>query len=94
MTTKIQVLGTGCAKCKNMTTIVESVVKENNLNATIEKVEDIMDIINFNVMTTPALVIDGIVTIKGRVPSKNEVLNLLNSTAHKPESNSIGNCCS
>jgi small redox-active disulfide protein 2 len=92
MTTKIQVLGTGCSKCKTMTSIVESVVKENNLNATIEKVEDIMDIITFNVMTTPALVIDGIVTIKGRVPSKKEVLDLLNSNAHKPESNSSGNC--
>ncbi len=94
MTTKIQVLGTGCAKCKTMTTIVESVVKENNLNATIEKVEDIMEIMTFNVMTTPALVINGVVSIKGRVPSKNEVLDLLNSTVHKPESNSSGNCCS
>jgi small redox-active disulfide protein 2 len=94
MTTKIQVLGTGCGKCKTMVAIVEDVVKEYNLNATIEKVEDIMEIMTFNVMTTPALVINGDVTIKGRVPSKKEILELLQSTSQKSESNTSGNCCS
>jgi len=61
-----------------MTGIVQEVVKENHIDASIEKVEDIVQIMEFNVMTTPALVIDGIVTIKGRVPSKEEVLALLN----------------
>lgn len=78
MTKIIKILGTGCPKCKTMTGIVQDVVKENNIDATIEKVEDIMEIMKFNVMTTPALVIDDVITIKGRVPSKDEVLALLN----------------
>jgi len=78
MTKIIKILGTGCPKCKTMTSIVQDVVLENNIDATIEKVEDIMEIMKFNVMTTPALVIDDIITIKGRVPSKDEVLALLN----------------
>lgn len=76
--TIIKILGTGCPKCKSMTSVVQDVVSENNIDAIIEKVEDIMEIMKFNVMTTPALVIDDVITIKGRVPSKDEVLALLN----------------
>lgn len=79
MTKVIKVLGTGCAKCKSMTSVVQEVVTENKVDATIEKIEDIMEIMKFNVMTTPALVIDNVVTIKGRVPSKEEVLALLHT---------------
>lgn len=79
MTKVIKVLGTGCAKCKSMTSIVQEVVTENKVDATIEKIEDIMEIMKFNVMTTPALVINNVVTIKGRVPSKEEVLALLHT---------------
>ena len=78
MTKVIKILGTGCSKCQSMTGVVKDVVSTNNIDATIEKVEDIMVIMKFNVMTTPALVIDGVITIKGRVPSKGEVLALLN----------------
>ena len=78
MTKVIKILGTGCPKCQSMTGVVKEVVLENNIDATVEKVEDIMDIMKFNVMTTPALVIDGVVTLKGRVPSKEELLTLLN----------------
>jgi small redox-active disulfide protein 2 len=78
MSRVIKILGTGCPKCKTMTGIVQEVVKENKIDATIEKVEDIIQIMELNIMTTPALVIDDIVTIKGRVPSKEEVLALLN----------------
>jgi small redox-active disulfide protein 2 len=77
MSKVIKVLGTGCPKCQSMANVVKEVVSENNIDATIEKVEDIMKIMEFNVMTTPALVIDGVITIKGRVPSKEEVLALL-----------------
>ena len=77
MTKTIKILGTGCPKCKTMTGVVKDVVTENDINVTIEKVEDIMEIMKFNIMTTPALVIDDVVTIKGRVPSKDEVLALL-----------------
>ena len=68
MTKVIKILGTGCSKCQSMTAIVNEVVTENSIDATIEKVEDIQEIMNFNVMTTPALVIDNVITIKGRVP--------------------------
>lgn len=77
MTKTIKILGTGCPKCQSMTSVVQDVVSENNINATIEKVEDIIEIMKFNIMSTPALVIDDVITIKGRVPSKNEVLALL-----------------
>lgn len=77
MTRAIKILGTGCVKCQSMTGVVKDVISENSIDATIEKVEDIEEIMKFNVMTTPALVIDGVITIKGRVPSKNEVLYLL-----------------
>ena len=53
-------------------------ILENNIDATIEKVEDIMEIMEYNVITTPALVIDDVITIKGRVPTKKEILELLN----------------
>ncbi|MCI2227700.1 thioredoxin family protein [Polaribacter sp. MSW13] len=78
MSKVIKILGTGCPKCQSMTAVIKDVVSENKIDATIEKVEDIMEIMKFNVMTTPALVIDNVITIKGRVPSKDEVLALLN----------------
>ncbi|MCL4115146.1 UNVERIFIED_CONTAM: hypothetical protein GTU68_033167 [Idotea baltica] len=61
-----------------MTGVVRDVIAENNIDASIEKIEDIMEIMKYNVMATPALVIDDVITIKGRVPSKDEVLALLN----------------
>ncbi|MGJ8759322.1 MAG: thioredoxin family protein [Polaribacter sp.] len=73
----IKILGTGCPKCKSMTAVVSDVIAENNINATVEKVEDIMEIMKYNVMTTPALVINDVISIKGRIPSKEEVLALL-----------------
>ena len=78
MTKVIKILGTGCPKCQSMTGVVKDVVSENDIDATIEKVEDIMEIMKFNIMITPALVIDDLITIKGRVPSKDEVYALLN----------------
>jgi len=77
MTKIIKVLGTGCPKCKTMTGVVTDVITENNIDASVEKVEDIVEIMKYNIMITPALVIDNKVTIKGRVPSKAEVLELL-----------------
>jgi len=73
----IQVLGTGCPKCKSLEKATREVVTQNNIDATIIKVEDIVEIMKFGVMTTPALVVDGIVEIKGRVPSKDEVKQVL-----------------
>lgn len=73
----IKVLGSGCAKCKTVEKVVNEVVAENNLDATVTKVEDIVEIMQFGVMSTPALVVDGQVVLSGKVPSKDEVKSLL-----------------
>jgi len=73
----VKILGTGCSKCKQTMAIVTDVVNENNIDARIEKVEDIMDIMKYNVMSTPSVVIDERVIIKGRVPSKSELIEIL-----------------
>ena len=73
----IKILGTGCPKCKTTTALVQEVVDEHNIDAEIIKIEDIMEIMKYNVLSTPALVIDGEITIKGRVPSKKEIMDLL-----------------
>lgn len=74
---EIKILGTGCAKCKKTQSIVEKVVAETGTEVIITKVEDIMDIMQYNVMATPAVVVDGTVKIKGRVPSEKEVRQAL-----------------
>lgn len=73
----IKVLGTGCAKCKTVEKVVNEVVAENNIDATVSKVEDIVEIMQFGVMSTPALVVDGQVVLSGKVPSKDEVKSFL-----------------
>ncbi|MDC6389301.1 thioredoxin family protein [Maribacter sp. PR1] len=77
MTKIIKILGTGCQKCKSMTGVVKDVIRENNIDATIEKVEDIIEIMKYNVMSTPALVVNEEIVLKGRVPTKAEVLDFL-----------------
>ncbi|TRX70970.1 thioredoxin family protein [Carboxylicivirga sp. M1479] len=74
---EIKVLGTGCAKCKSLEEITRKAVEEKGIDASVDKVEDIMEIMNYGVMTTPALVIDGKVVVKGKVPSINEIKELL-----------------
>jgi len=77
MTKVIKILGTGCPKCKQTTAVVEKVVFEKKLDAVVIKVEDIMDIMQYNVMSTPAVVLDEKVIIKGRVPMAAELISLL-----------------
>ena len=74
---EIKILGTGCSKCKNLEEITRRVVRENGIDAEITKVEDIVEIIKFNIMTTPALVVNGKVVSKGRIPSLDELKILL-----------------
>jgi small redox-active disulfide protein 2 len=74
---EIKILGTGCSKCKTLEEITRKVVKYNGIDATITKIEDIVEIMKFNIMTTPALVVDGRVVVKGRVPSTEELKQLL-----------------
>jgi len=73
----IQVLGTGCPKCKTLEKITREVVAEASIDANISKVEDIVEIMAFNILTTPALVVDGKVVLKGRIPSKSELKEIL-----------------
>lgn len=73
----IKILGTGCPKCKQTTALVEEVVKTSGVEASIEKVEDIMEIMKYDVLSTPALVVDEEIKIQGRVPSKVEVTAIL-----------------
>ena len=74
---EIKILGTGCPKCKTLEKMTREVVEQNNINATITKVEDIMDIMKYNILSTPALVVNEKVEIKGRVPSADEIKQVL-----------------
>lgn len=73
----IIVLGTGCAKCKTTYETVKKVIEENNLDINLTKQEDIMEIMKYNVMILPGIVVDGEVKIKGHVPSESEIRQLL-----------------
>lgn len=74
---EIKVLGTGCAKCKSLEKLTNEVVAETGVAATIEKVEDIFKIMQFGVMSTPALVIDKKVVLSGRLPSAAELKEII-----------------
>lgn len=74
---EIKILGTGCPKCKALEKLTREVVDQNDIAATITKVEDIMEIMKFGVMSTPALVVDGKVKINGRIPSSDEIKQIL-----------------
>ena len=69
----IKILGSGCPKCKTLEKLTREVVEQNGYNATITKVEDIMDIMKYNIMSTPALVVNEKVEIKGRIPTADEI---------------------
>ena len=74
---EIKILGPGCPKCKTLEKLTREVVEENGIVATVTKVEDIVAIMNYGVLTTPALVIDEKVVLKGRVPSPDELKSIL-----------------
>lgn len=69
----IKILGPGCPKCKTLEKLTREVVEQSGIEATVTKVDDIVAIMNYGVMTTPALVVDGKVVVKGRVPSAEEI---------------------
>lgn len=74
---KIEILGTGCPKCKQLTANVEAAVKELNVQAEIGKVTDIDKITDYGVMMTPALAIDGTVVSSGKLLNKDEIKKIL-----------------
>ncbi len=74
---KIEILGTGCAKCKALEEATKQAVAKSGKFAQIEKVEDIMKIMEYGVMSTPGLVIDGKVVSTGKLLSVDEIINLM-----------------
>ena len=72
---KIEILGTGCPKCKKLMELTEKAVKDTGVSAEISKVDKVNDIMNYGVMVTPALAIDGEVKVSGRIPSEEEIKN-------------------
>ena len=74
---KIEILGTGCSKCKALEEATKQAVAQSGKFAQIEKVEDIMKIMEYNVMSTPALVIDGKVVSTGKLLSVAEIVELI-----------------
>jgi len=74
---EIKILGTGCAKCKTLEKLTRDVVEQNSIQASITKVEDIVEIMKYNIMSTPALVVNEKIEIKGRIPSADEIKQIL-----------------
>lgn len=74
---KIKILGAGCVNCQRLEALSREVVQELGLDATVEKVTDMKDIMSYGVMATPALVVDEKVLISGRVPNKAKITELL-----------------
>ena len=74
---EIKVLGTGCPKCKTLEKMTRHTVTEMGIEANVTKEEDIMKIMEYGIMRTPGLVIDGKVVMSGRVPSSSELKELL-----------------
>ncbi len=74
---KVYILGTGCPKCEKLKKDVEAVVSELGVEAEIEKITDIQQMMQYGVMATPALVVDGEVKAAGRAPSTSELKQML-----------------
>ena len=74
---KLQILGTGCPKCKRLTENAEAAVKELGIEYELEKVTKVNEILKFGVMMTPALVVDGEVKVAGKVPAVEEIKGML-----------------
>jgi small redox-active disulfide protein 2 len=73
----IKILGTGCTKCKKLERLVHKAVDELEIDADIEKVEDIQEIMKYNILSTPGLVIDGEVKLSGQLPKLNALKQII-----------------
>lgn len=73
----IKVLGTGCAKCLNLEKLCKEVITENEIDAEVEKVKDIQEIMKYGILSTPGLIINEKVVSYGTVPSKEKILEML-----------------
>ena len=77
----IQVLGTGCSKCKTLLEMVKKAVLETGVQAEVEKVEDIEKIMAYEILMTPGLVINGQVKAAGRIPKLEEIKSMLQAAS-------------
>jgi small redox-active disulfide protein 2 len=89
----IKVLGTGCSSCKRTEDILNAVIEQLNLDVKVEKVEDIQEIMKYNVMSTPAIVVDDIVVLKGGVPSLSDAKDILENASVTSSCSGDGSCC-
>jgi len=93
---RIKVLGSGCASCQTTYQLIESVLTEQHIDASLEKVEDLQSIMRYGVMSTPAVVIDDVVVHGGSVPKRDEVKSWLASPTPCCDSSTAENasgCC-
>ncbi len=74
---EVKVLGTGCARCKELEKMCKDVIAENNISAEVQKVTDLKDIMSYGIMQTPGLVINGKVMLSGKLPTKSTLLHWL-----------------
>ncbi|WP_300456186.1 thioredoxin family protein [Desulfobacula sp.] len=70
---EIKVLGPGCSKCKKTEQLVQEVIKETGVDATVEKISDMMQIASYGVFGTPSVIVDGEVKCPGKVPKKDDI---------------------
>ncbi len=87
---RVEVLGVGCARCKKLFEVLSRAVRETGLSAEVSKVEDIVEIMRYNVMQLPAVVIDGKVMLAGRIPALEEAKGLLLAAPKGPGKGSDG----
>jgi small redox-active disulfide protein 2 len=73
----VKILGTGCKRCSNLEEIVRNIIRENQINAVVEKVTDIQEIIKYGILATPGLVINEKVVSYGIIPSNQKILEWL-----------------
>jgi small redox-active disulfide protein 2 len=83
---QVKILGSGCAKCNQLADAVKALIAAEGIEADVQKVQDIQEIVSYGVMSTPALVVDGKVVCSGKVPSNDELRKML-TAASKPS------CC-
>jgi small redox-active disulfide protein 2 len=73
----VRVLGTGCSKCNKLFKLANQAVRESGVEARVERVQDLQEILSYDILMTPGLVIDGAVKVAGRVPGLDELKSLL-----------------
>lgn len=93
MSKQIKVLGTGCPKCKTTYNNVLEALKQLGMVANVTKIEDIEEMMKYNVLTTPVLMIDDVMKVKGRIAQIDEIKELLKTTNAVSEEND-SSCCS